>query len=257
MNNTKLNWDLFSPMFGESWSPRFKRFFDEGGFDPIYEKLKSITARGKRVAPLSSNVFRCFKETSFDEVKIILCGFCPYHTFAGWSNRFLPNANVDNPSKIFPVADGLALSCSSTGRLQPSLAMFYEALEQDIGKGLVLGMIKDPDLLYLAKQGVLLLNSSLTVEEGKPGSHQALWDPFMKYLFEEVLVTNGVPIILLGKEAQKLKRYIMPFTWIFELSHPATASYNNTQWSSEGVFTKVNELIHDSNNNHIQWIKTE
>lgn len=254
---TKLNWSLFEPLFGESWAPRFKKFFDEGGLDPVYERLKKDSLRGKRVAPLSTNVFRCFKETPFDDVKVILCGFCPYHTFAGWSNRFLPNANVDNPSKIFPVADGLALSCSSTGRLQPSLEQFYTGLENDIGKGLVLGMNRDPDLSYLAHSGVLLLNTALTTEEGKPGSHLALWDGFMKYLFEEVLVTNGVPIILLGKEAAKLKRYIMPFTWIFELSHPASASYNNTQWSSEGVFSKVNELIKGTNNNEIKWIRTE
>jgi len=255
--STKLNWSLFEPLFGETWAPRFKSFFMAGGFDPIYERLKSDTARGKRVAPLSSNVFRCFKETPFDELKTIVCGISPYHTFAGWSNRFLPNANVDSPSKIFPVADGLALSCSSTGRLQPSLEQWYYACEQDIGKGLVLNMVKDPDLTFLAKQGVLLLNAGLSVEEGKPCSHNSLWEPFMKYLFEEVLVTNGVPIILLGKEASKLKRYIMPFTWIFELVHPAAASYQNIQWDSKGTFSAVNKILKDNNGETISWFKTE
>jgi uracil-DNA glycosylase len=251
---TKLNWELFSPLFGD-WSSRFKPFFDEGNFDSIYDRLKKDSLRGKRVAPLSTNVFRCFKETSINDVKVIVVGISPYHTFTGWTNRFLPGADVTKESKIIPVADGLCLSCSVTGRLQPSLIQWYSACEGELNYGEE--SVRNPDLLYLAKQGVLLLNAGLTVEEGKPCGHNALWEPFMKYLFEEVLVTNGVPVILLGKEAQKLKRYIMPFTWIFELSHPASASYANVQWNSNQVFTNCNKILKDNNQNFIQWIQTE
>lgn len=245
---TKLDWNSFSPLFG-TWSERFKPFFMGGGFDNIYKKLKSDSLRGRRVAPLSSNVFRCFKETPIDEVKVILCGFCPYHTFTGWG------ANLYSEKKVplQPVADGLALSCSITGRLQPSLLHWYMACERELNNGEE--SVRDPSLLFLAKQGVLLLNAGLTVEEGKPGSHNSEWNPFMKYLFEEVLITNGIPVILLGKEAAKLKRYIMPFTWIFELSHPASAAYSNEQWNSNGVFISVNKIIKENNNNEIQWMK--
>lgn len=256
MSKTKLNWDLFYPLFG-TWADKFKLFFNEGGFDPIYAKLKSDSLRGKRVAPLSSNVFRCFVETPIDNVKVILLGFCPYHTFTGWGKKFLPGVDSTKEPKIVPVADGLLMSCSVTGKLQPSLEQFYNALEQDVGKGLALGMIKNPDLSYLAKQGVLLLNSALTVEEGKPGSHNSIWEPFMKYLFEEVLITNAAPVVLLGREAQKMKRYILPFTWTFDLSHPASAAYNNIQWDSKGTFTSVNKIIKENNNDVIQWIQTE
>jgi uracil-DNA glycosylase len=255
--STKLSWESFSPLFGESWAEKFKPFFDNSGFDSIYERLKKDGARGKRIAPLPSNVFRCFKETPFDDLKVILIGMCPYHTFAGWSDRFIPNADVNKPSKIYPVADGLLMSCSITKRLQPSLNQFYDALEIDTDRGLNLTMKKDPDLSYLAHQGVLLLNAGLTVEEGKPGSHNELWEPFMKFLFEEVLTTNGVPIVILGKEASKVKRYIMPFTWVFELSHPASAAYNNTQWDSKGTFTNVNKILKENNGSSIQWIQTE
>lgn len=249
---TTLKWESFEPLFG-TYSNRFKKFFDDGGFDPIYERLKFDSLRGKRVAPLSTNVFRCFQETPIDEIKVVLVGYCPYYTFAGWSDKFSPNTDINKPSKIYPVADGLALSCSVTKRLQPSLEQFYNALFLEFG---VEG-IKDPDLLYLAKQGVLLLNSALTTEEGKPGSHSEIWNPFMQYLFEEVLTTNGIPIILLGKEAQKLKRYIMPFTWIFELPHPTSSAYNNSQWCSDQVFTNCNKILKDNNNTTINWVKTE
>jgi len=251
---TKLNWVLFSPLMG-SWADRIQPFFLSGGFDEIYERLKKDSARGKWIAPLSSNVFRCFKETSINDVKCIVVGISPYHTFTGWTNRFLPNADVTKESKIIPVADGLCLSCSVTGRLQPSLLQWYSACEKELNYEEE--SVRNPDLLFLAKQGILLLNAGLTCEEGKPCSHNIMWEGFMKYLFEEVLVTNGIPVILLGKEASKLKRYIMPFTWIFELSHPSSAAYNNTQWDSKGVFQSMNKIIKESNNNLISWIQTK
>lgn len=238
--STKLDWTAFSPLFG-SYSEKFKKFFDDGGFDPIYEKLKSDTARGKRIAPLSSNVFRCFQETPLDDLKVIIVGMAPYHTF--YNN--------------IPIADGLALSCGITKRLQPSLDQWYNACEKDIGRGLELNMIKDPDLTFLARQGCLLINAGLTVSKGKPGNMNDLWEPFMKFLFEEVFTTNGIPVVLLGREAQKLKRYIMPFTWIFELSHPASAAYTNSQWDSKGTFTAVNKILKENNNTTITWIQTE
>jgi uracil DNA glycosylase len=49
----------------------------------------------------------------------------------------------------------------------------------------------------------------------------------------------------------------MPFTWIFELSHPASAAYNNTQWGSKGTFSAVNRILKDNNNQTINWYKTE
>ena len=252
--STKLSWESFSPLFGESWAEKFKPFFDNSGFDKIYERLKIDGARGKRIAPLPSNVFRCFKETPFDELRAIIVGLCPYHTFTGWSKRFESNSDVSRESKIVPVADGLALSCSVTKKLQPSLLQWYAALENELNHGEE--SKRDPDLLFLARQGVLLLNIALTTEEGKPGNHVDLWNPFMKYLFEEVLITNGIPIILLGKEAQKMTRYIMPFTWVFELSHPASSSYAHTIWSSEGAFTACNKILKQNTNIEIQWIQS-
>ena len=253
MSNTKLDWELFKPLFGE-WAQKFEPFFQNSGFDKIYEKLKTDSARGKRIAPLSENVFRCFKETPPNEVRVIIAGFCPYHTFTGWGKKLIPGE--ENESRIIPVADGLCMSCSVTNRLQPSLLKFYEEMERELNNGEE--SLRNPDLSYLARDnGVLLLNSSLTVEEGKPGSHQEIWKDFMKFLFEEVLITNGIPVIFLGREAAKLKSYVMPFTWIFELIHPAASAYSSSDWNSERMFKKVNKILHDNNQNSIQWIQTK
>jgi len=235
---TKLSWKKFEVLFG-TWASRFKPFFDSGGFDPIYEFLKKESARGKKIAPLSPNVYRCFAETPLDDLKVVMMGMCPYHTFY----------------EGLPVADGLLMGCSVTGRLQPSLEKFYEGVEDDVYNGLNLHYTKNPDVSYLAKQGVLMVNAALTTEMNKAGSHIKLWEPFTKYLLEDVLATSGVPYVFLGKDASVYKKYIPPFSWSFVVSHPASASYKQTDWDTEGTFTKVNKILRDNNNFSIEWLK--
>lgn len=225
---TKLSWEKFQPLFG-TWDEAIKPFFDSGGFDPIYEYLKQSSKRGKRIAPLSSDVYRCFRETPINELRLVILGLCPYHT--------LMDGN--------PVADGLLMGCSVTGKLQPSLEQFYGALEEDLFGGLNLKAKKHADVTYLARQGVLMWNAALTTEINKAGSHLKIWEPFTKYIFENVIGPSRVPVVFLGKEAAKFKRYMAPLTWGFELSHPASASYKNTQWSSEKTFSKINRMLKD------------
>lgn len=234
---TKLDWNKFESKFG-TWARKFKPFFDSGGFDPIYDFLKTEATRGKRIAPLSSNTFRCFLETPYDDIKAVMVGMCPYHTYRNEQ----------------PVADGLLLGCSVTGILQPSLEKFYEGLERELDNGLNLNYEQTPDITYLAEQGVLLLNAGLTVEVNKAGSHNELWEPFMKYLFQEVLDVIRVPVIFLGKEATKIEKYVDPFTWTFKISHPASAAYQGGEWNTENVFTKVNKILTDTNNETITWL---
>jgi uracil-DNA glycosylase len=231
-------WDKFKDHFHESWHDVIRPFIESKECDDIYAFLKSEGRRGKKIAPLSSNTFRCFKETPLDEMKVVLLGMCPYHTqFNGE-----------------PVADGLLMGCSITGKLQPSLEQFYNALEKDLHNGLNLTYEKNPDVLYLAKEGVLMLNAALTTEVNKAGSHLSIWEPFIKYVFENAIASSKVPVVFLGKEASKFKRYMAPLTWSFELSHPASASYKNTDWDSEGVFTKVNRVLIDEKKTKIYWL---
>ena len=234
---TKLSWEKFKPLFG-TWDDIIKPFFDKGGFDPIYEFLKSESKRGKKIAPLSNDVYRCFQETPIDDLKVVLLGMCPYHTL--FDGR--------------PVADGLLMGCSVTGKLQPSLEQFYNALEEDLYNGLNLRINKHPDVSYLAHQGVLMLNAALTTEINKAGSHLKIWEPFIKHIFENAIAHTRVPVVFLGKEAEKFKRYMAPLTWSFVLSHPASASYKNTQWSTEKTFSKLNRMMIDEKRQLINWL---
>ena len=146
------------------------------------------------------------------------------------------------------------MGCSVTGLLQPTLEKFYKGVEDDLYNGMNLNYEKNPDVSYLAHQGVLMLNAGLTVEMNKAGSHNELWEPFMKYLFQEIFDVVRVPVIFLGKEATKIEKYVDPFTWTFKVSHPASASYSSSDWDTEGVFRKVNKILKDTNNHEVIWL---
>lgn len=230
-----MNWEKFADQFHESWHNKMRPFIESEECDAIYEFLKKEAKRGKQIAPLSSNVFRAFKETSYDDLKVVMLGMCPYHT-----SRFGVH-----------VADGLLMGCSITNKLQPSLEKFYEGLEKELGED---QSSRSPDVKYLANQGVLMLNAALTTEINKAGSHIDVWQPFTKYFFEKVIDTSGAVVVFLGKDAAKYKHLVAPFSWSFVLSHPASAAYKNTDWDTEGVFTKVNKILKDNNNFHIYWL---
>ncbi len=234
-----MKWDNFKQHFHPSWHGKMKTFIESNECDEIYAFLKKESKRGKQIAPLSSNVYKCFKETPLDEVKAVIVGMCPYHTFRN----------------DLPVADGLLMGCSITNYLQPSLENFYKALETEFHRGLNLVYDPSPDVAYLAQQGILMLNVALTTEKNKAGSHIQTWEPFTKYLFEEILNPLGVPYVFLGKDASRYKRYAGIFSHVFTVSHPASASYKGVDWDSEGVFTKADTLIYENNGYSIKWLK--
>lgn len=233
-----MNFQNFKHQLHPSWWSKLRPFIESEECDKIYAFLKAESKRGKKVAPLSMHVWRCFLETPLTDLKVVMMGMAPYHTLKN-------NA---------PVADGLLMGCSITEQLQPSLEQYYTAVEREFYDGLNLEMIKSPDVSYLAQQGVLMLNASLTVEINKAGSHMDVWEPFIKYLFEEVINHLGVPILFLGKDAAKYKKYTGIFAHVFELSHPASASYKNTDWDTEGVFSKIDILLEENNGFTVQWL---
>jgi uracil-DNA glycosylase len=161
-----MDFEKFKDLLHESWHKKMKPFVESSECDKIYQFLKSESGRGRRLAPLSSNVWRAFKETSFDDLNVVFLGLSPYHTFK------------DNA----PIASGILMDCSITGKLQPSLEKFYCEAERQLYQGLNLHLIKDPDLSYLCSQGILMANIGLTCEEGKPGSHSLIWSGFTQYL---------------------------------------------------------------------------
>lgn len=235
-----MNWEKFKDKIHESWHEKLRPFIESEECDKIYAFLKAESKRGKVIVPQSDDVWRCFKETPLTDVKVVIVGMCPYHTMT---------------RKGDIVADGLLMGCSHTNYLQPTLDQFYGGIERELYKGLALDRNKNPDVAYLAHQGVLMFNAALTTELNKAGAHQELWEPFVKYLFENVFQFSGIPFVFLGKDAGKTAKHLTGFDWQFPVSHPASASYKNTEWDTEGTFGKVNTLIKQNNGFEIEWLE--
>lgn len=237
---TSLDSKKFAPLFGDWW-PKIKPFFENGGLDPVYSFLRGQAQAGKQIAPASMHTYRAFLETPLEELKCVIVCQDPYFKFINGS----------------PVASGVAMDCSITARVQPTLQHFYNGIETELFNGLNLNYINTYDLSYLSKQGVLLLNTALTVEKDKAGSHMAIWEPFTKFLLTEVISTTGVPILFLGKEAGRFAPLVEKTNSVYKLSHPASAAYTGSKWDTKDTFTQISRDIYKSNKETILWLNVD
>lgn len=217
----------------QSWYDVLVPLIESEVHDKVFSQLKQITAAGKVVCPVAADVFKSFQACDRHKVKAVIILQDPYPTFRN---------NV-------MVSDGIPLSCSYTKYLQPSLYMFYQQLEKEYGF--------DPDMdqranlqYLLEEEHVLMINSALTTEKDKSGSHQEIWAEWMKWFIENVINTlySGLPIVLCGLSAQKLEKHINPLVHhIKKIEHPAVASYQNREWKADGIFSWINEIIRGNN----------
>ena len=117
---------------------------------------------------------------------------------------------------------------------------------------------KDKSLVNIAKQGVLLGNRALLCKLNKTGSLIGKFDFFWEYFFNNVITSYfpGVPVVLLGKEAKELKKYIFNLNNpVFELLHPSFSARNRMTWDTKKTFSKVNKMIELNNGKEfcIDW----
>jgi uracil-DNA glycosylase len=248
-----MNYDKVKTQFG-SWAPKFKPFIESEEMDKIFGFLKTRAQAGKIICPHHTDVFRAFRECEYSKLKCVIIGKDPYPWIKDGSYA----------------ADGLAFSNSHTGELEPSLTTLYDGMEDDIARGFDLNMIRNPDLSYLAAQGVLLLNSSLTCEQDHIGVHAPfiegtkqvyVWKPFIEFLLDDILNQFDRTIfIFMGADAQKYSKIPVPFTHhIFEIEHPAAGLHQKPTrpWNHQNVFSRVNAILRASNGPgyEIKWFE--
>lgn len=152
------------------------------------------------------------------------------------------------------VADGLAFSCGYTNNPQPSLRFIEKEVRKTTGSDRI--SQEKYNLSYLACQGVLLINSSLTVQAGAPNSHQGLWTPFLNYMFKKVVSQkpHGLVYALMGRSAQdSFMPYLRKEDSSVIATHPASAAYKGIEWSSENMFQEINEQLKFMNLKPIEW----
>lgn len=235
----KLDWENeFKDKFHESWHEKMKIAVESQWMFDIYQRLKADFLSGVKILPRSADTFNAFKYTNAGTVKVIFYLLDPYP-------RVYPN-------KI-PQATGIAMSCDNSpdGKLQPSLEKFYDAIERELKSEID----RNISLKYLLEQGVMMLNTDLTCKRNKTGSHEGLWEPFQKYFLEEIMGSTGdIIYVLCGKGSKKMKKYIYPTAnHIIEVEHPAAAAYNNSDWNSEGIFIKINNILKSIGKTQVYW----
>lgn len=213
----------------ESWKPFLKAEFEKPYFKELAEFLHREYER-KTIFPKKSLVFRAFA-TDLNEVKVVILGQDPYHT---------PGA-----------AEGLAFSVPNSQPIPPSLINIYKEIDSDIGHH------ANPhgSLANWQKQGVLLLNTVLTVEAHKPKSHSGRgWETFtasvIKYLNRE---RNNLVFILWGRDARSKKTLIDSSKHlVLESAHPSPLSAYNGFFGSR-PFSRCNDYLISHGAKPIDW----
>lgn len=183
--------------------------------------------------PLKENIFRAFKLTPFEEIKVIIIGQDPYF----------------NKGE----ANGLAFSVNKDIKLPPSLRNIYKEIELEYNVSL---KERDGDLSYLSTQGVFLINSILSVREGNPLSHQnKLYQEFFNDLLDFLSENkSNLSFLLFGKAAQKYEKKITnPLHQIIKTTHPSPLGANQGGWFNSLVFKKANDYLRSSNLKPIKW----
>lgn len=218
--------ELMQVKINDSWKRELEGEFDKDYFVKLAEFVKN-EYKNSTVYPPARFIFRAFDSTSFDKVKVVILGQDPYH----------------EPKQ----ANGLAFSVDENIRLPPSLQNIYKELKTDLG---VNGNINN-----WAKQGVMLLNSTLTVKANSPGSHQNKgWEEFTDAVIK--ILSNKkdkLVFILWGKYAQN-KGQIVDTTkhLVIKSPHPSPFSAYSGFFGSK-PFSKCNDYLKNNKIDPILW----
>ena len=189
---------------------------------PIFSTLQN-KARNTIICPRRQLIFRAFEVCPYDNLKVVMLGQDPY------------------PQK--DISTGIAFGnkdTTSDDELSPSLQVLKEAcINYEVPHN---PYVFDNTLEYWGNQGVLLLNSALTCELGKPNSHLLLWRPFISQVLNRLSVYNpGLIYVLFGSTAKTFKPYIHN-GYIIEIEHPAWFVRTGKKMSSK-LFTDINKLL--------------
>ncbi len=222
INLEEIKTKLIERLQPSGWASKLRGFIQSSDFDKILNTLYKLREDGKRFTPPLKQVFRAFEECPVDKLKVIIIGQDPYPHFG--------------------VADGIAFSCANTGKPQPSLVKIFEAVENTVYDNWPIE--QNPDLTRWANQGVLLLNSALTCEIDKVGSHYNVWKEFIAYTMDILNFTDtGLIFVLMGKQAQELEGLIGEHHYIIKTTHPAYASYTKQPWDCNNMFNEINRWM--------------
>jgi uracil-DNA glycosylase len=212
------------------WKSVLKSTLESEKFIVLSEKVLQAY-RDEVVFPPLNQLFEAFNQCSFENTRVILLGQDPYHGEGQ--------------------AHGLSFSVPNSIPLPPSLKNIYKELFNDLGL-----MRASGDLSDWANQGVLLLNTSLTVRAGEAGSHASFqWPLFTKAVLDALNKrSNPVVFLLWGNHAQKFASMIDDTKHaVIKSAHPSPLAANRGGWFGTKPFSKTNDFLISQGMPPIRW----
>ncbi|MFT2089998.1 uracil-DNA glycosylase [Paraglaciecola sp. 2405UD69-4] len=216
----------------QKWADVLAQEQQQPYFQDIMQYVEDERAAGKTIYPLAEDVFNGFSLTEFDKVKVVILGQDPYH----------------GPKQ----AHGLSFSVLPGVKIPPSLGNIYKELATDI-EGF--SIPQHGCLDSWAQQGVLLLNTVLTVQEGKAHSHSKIgWERFTEYVIKQLsLKHTGLVFLLWGSHAQKKGDVIdKQKHHILQAPHPSPLSAYRGFFGCQH-FSQTNKILQQQNKTVINW----
>lgn len=214
----------------ENWYLKLKKEFDKDYFKTL-EKYLISEYQNYTIYPKTENIFNALNLVKYEDVKVVIIGQDPYHE---------PNQ-----------AHGLSFSVEKDTNIPPSLQNIYKELQSDLGCSIP----KSGNLTKWAKQGILLLNTVLTVRKGMANSHKDKgWEEFTKRIIQ-ILNEREKPIvfILWGNCAKNLEKYITNSRHkVIKSAHPSPLSCYNGFWGSK-PFSRTNAYLEEFGEKEIDW----
>ncbi|MFN6076512.1 MAG: uracil-DNA glycosylase [Fluviicola sp.] len=216
-----------------SWKTQLSAYFESQNFQQLAQFIKQeYTAFPNSIFPKGNQIFRAFEACPFDQVKVVILGQDPYPTRGH--------------------AHGLCFSCDASVRPLPkSLQNIFKELEDDMG-------VKAPqngDLNFWAEQGVLLLNSILTVKDGQPLSHANQgWEQFTDEVIRKIdSELEHIVFVLWGSPAQKKASFVNEQKHlVLRAPHPSPLSSYRGFFGSK-PFSKINSHLLEKGKATINW----
>ena len=181
------------------------------------------------IYPNIESIFKCFNYFNIEDTKVVILGQDPYHQ---------PNQ-----------AQGLSFSVPDNIKIPPSLVNIFKEIQNEYQN-----KPKHGDLEFWAKQGVLLLNNTLTVRQSSPNSHLKIWKNFTQEILGELLKKkSNVVFLVWGGNAKKCISKL-PIKYSLLANHPSPLSANRGGWFECNHFRECNRILSELNEGEINWV---
>ncbi len=214
----------------ESWKTALADEFDKEYFIKLTDFVRGEYTLGKQIYPAPNDIFNAFNLCPFDKVRVVIIGQDPYH----------------EPGQ----AHGLCFSVQNGIALPPSLQNIYKEIQNDLGRK----SVTNGDLTHWARQGVLLLNSTLSVQAHLAASHAGKgWEQFTDAVIRALSARQGLVYMLWGSYAQKKADFVNGAeNLVLKSVHPSPLSAHRGFFGNHH-FSRANEYLVEYGKKPIDW----